>query len=174
MRALMTAMVSCRLRTSANVRCSWAAEVLHLPLVRTTPAAERQSEDPERAEQQGGTADIITVSIDGFGRISNIAAPVTAVTLRQESDAEMTALHRRKQQTVQCQALAPASGSQNFALADRKNCRGAPSSSDCHVPFGSVSVKPFESIVLKYSLSVTLVASSWIDSSSNAPKPRKR
>ena len=33
----------------------------------------------------------ITVSNDGFGRISNIATPVTAVTLRQTSDAASTA-----------------------------------------------------------------------------------
>ena len=34
------------------------------------------------------------------------------------------------------------------------------------MPLGSVSVKPLESMVLKYCLSVTLVASSWIDSCS--------
>ena len=191
MRALMTAMVSCRLRTSANVRCSWAARCC---ICRSSARRQRLN---ARANIQNAPSSstarptIITVSNDGLGRISNIAAPVTAVTLRQTTDATSTALYRRKQELVpgekfrgnsapqhfrivlRC-AVSPGFFSrhrvQNFALAERKNCRGAPSSSDCHVPFGSVSVKPFESIVLKYSLSVRLVASSWIDSSSNAPE----
>src|SRR5688572_12343353 len=91
MRALITAMVSCRLRTSANVFCSWAARCC---ICRSSARRQRLN---ARANTQNAPSNstarptIITVSNDGLGRISNIAAPVTAVTLRQTTDATTTA-----------------------------------------------------------------------------------
>src|SRR5688572_18098816 len=91
MRALITAMVSCRLRTSANVFCSWAARCC---ICRSSARRQRLN---ARANTQNAPSSstarptIITVSNDGLGRISNIATPVTAVTLRQTTDATSTA-----------------------------------------------------------------------------------
>jgi hypothetical protein len=64
-----------------------------------------------------------------------------------------------------------ASQTQNFAFADTKNCLGAPPSSVANLPFGSDSVKPLESMVLKYCLSVMLATSAWITSCSTMPRP---